>query len=41
MHNLDLSFEEVLEEYFSEDSLINEERVIKFCSDVLSDFDKE
>jgi|FrelakmetLWP11LW_1041352.scaffolds.fasta_scaffold03839_6 hypothetical protein len=38
MLNLDLTFEEVLEEYFSENKKINEQRVSKFCLDILSDF---
>jgi hypothetical protein len=35
MFNLDLTFEEVLEEIFDENTLINEEKVSKFCNNIL------
>jgi hypothetical protein len=36
MHNLDLTFHEVLEEIFDEDEEKNESKVIKFCENILT-----
>jgi hypothetical protein len=37
MFNLDIEFEELLEDIFSEDLNSNEEKVLKFCKDILID----
>ncbi len=36
MHNLDLSFEDIIEDIFDEDQSVNEEKVKKFCNDILN-----
>ncbi len=35
MHNLDLTFEELLEDIFEDNTLVNEEKVKKFCNNIL------
>jgi hypothetical protein len=36
MHNLDLTFEELLEEIFEDSTFANEETVSRFCNDILN-----
>ena len=35
MHNLDLSFEELLEDIFSDNEDVNESKVSSFCDQIL------
>jgi hypothetical protein len=37
MHNLDLNFEEILEEIFDKDLLKNEQTVKTFCEQIMSE----
>ena len=39
MHNLDLSFEEILHDIFEEKTKINEEKVVLFCEEILKNND--
>jgi hypothetical protein len=36
MHNLDLSFDDIIEEIFEEDTNANEEKVKTFCQDLFN-----
>jgi hypothetical protein len=35
MHNLDLSFNEILDEIFDVEETINDQRVLNFCKELL------
>jgi hypothetical protein len=37
MFNLDLNYDEILEDIFTENIVQNEEKVKKFCADILND----